>query len=795
MKNLFIFILIVCSNALYAQGPVNCAEKFNMPVIPHVNECEAAAAGDSGILQGYLECVCEQQKKSAAGNTLQAQLARKVKAFTDRRADAYNETIFQRGDDDDLTYYTNYLNAFKKAEYKLTSFGLDIDCSEIRSLKKRLITEYGLVKIGPDAECEALQRDIDLYRKKQQFAQEQLDRLNKKKNVAQIGYSNSDDTGAATIASLKKSKGELEEIAAQMRRDGRTNTQAYRDIQKSIQQSNEALIYDKQMSQTTYSRSSQLNQIRERDRQGQERLRAANAAIDDLASLFMPKQRDRSGEAIIKDHSRRSKAIVADWKREFNAKKEELAELKKQRMTSFEEIISDTANALVLEEAFKHYRYGDCPNPNCKNGKIHEHRVELCSSCEGATFYRVGVFIAQGQTKHPNDGKKLCTVCDASGVVEKHVNTGESCDRCHGYHKRAFIYTGGPSISQGLADDLARYLPKEIHFYMQMKEFFKNNPEAPYYYKLYDDGEQYTGIRFWNKELEEFRPENVDEEIKKIFDHMEKRRIEQEKFRSFQVVLPVRSALSDSLQIATKSGKQNYIINTAEEQIAYTQHVIDSAVSYSDINRLITYHTWPDSYNSNNGLSKGDLYSITHRLDKKLTTIEQKKIKGYVNYEFDQDRSVALRYLSDGVYIRNDSLNAFKTLLNQNDEPLYYVPGSRQKDKDKIVEWRPITGSKVAVFKTQEGLYGIINVLYNVVVPAKFDAFGSITRSDLVNNLIPAKRRGKWGFIDAAGDTVIKFKFDLPEGQETLKGFHEGSTTVIYKGDLVQIDVHGDVIP
>jgi len=88
----------------------------------------------------------------------------------------------------------------------------------------------------------------------------------------------------------------------------------------------------------------------------------------------------------------------------------------------------------------------------------------------------------------------------------------------------------------------------------------------------------------------------------------------------------------------------------------------------------------------------------------------------------------------------------------------------------------------------------MINTLYYKKIPPKFDDFGEIKAIDFDNNLIPAKSKGKWGFINKYGKTVIRFKYDVPNNQKKMKGFKDGKIRVMYKGELVTIDTKGKII-
>jgi hypothetical protein len=85
MKKLILFTLLLIANYSFSQELVNCLEKFNMKVIPEVNECTTTEA-TSGISQGYLDCMCENRKiakkKAAAKENKQEESSKAMETKT-----------------------------------------------------------------------------------------------------------------------------------------------------------------------------------------------------------------------------------------------------------------------------------------------------------------------------------------------------------------------------------------------------------------------------------------------------------------------------------------------------------------------------------------------------------------------------------------------------------------------------------------------------------------------------------------------------------------------------------------
>ncbi|MCR4615097.1 MAG: helix-hairpin-helix domain-containing protein [Clostridiales bacterium] len=99
--------------------------------------------------------------------------------------------------------------------------------------------------------------------------------------------------------------------------------------------------------------------------------------------------------------------------------------------------------------------------------------------------------------------------------------------------------------------------------------------------------------------------------------------------------------------------------------------------------------------------------------------------------------------------------------------------------------------------KDKNGLYGMVNGKYNLIIPTKYQSLGEYNEG-----LVAAKLNGKWGYIDLNAEVVIPFVYDAPviwedassaKHEKTLK-FKKGMTAVRKDGKVGIIDSGNNVI-
>jgi hypothetical protein len=487
---------------------------------------------------------------------------------------------------------------------------------------------------------------------------------------------------------------------------------------------------------------------------------------------------DRTGEAIIPDNSARAKRVIADWEVFHQQEQENRKAWEEQRLENFKEFFKSDVNQEIIGNAAKEYVYGNCPNERCIDGYIHERRITAChEACGGKGYVRYGTYVPIGATRqpHPNDGKKICGQCEGVGFLDEVGNTREKCDRCHGLSDKAFIYTG-TDIPETLANDIATFLPNDIARMITLKEYFKANPDEKYYYKLYDDGEKYTGILFWDRNLNIVEPEDMKERIDEIFARLEER----SKMRKSDYVKG-----SDSLFLGLQYGMKTSIINQNEKEIIDFGQIIDSARVNLPVNKLMVYYTYKNMRDKSE-----ELWTQVYDLN---TNEKQFKGEGYYDFVMEGTNTYGWSYKRS---LEKQKLGeyGYKTLLDKSGQTLTW----HETDRGKSIycdSWKMTDGLPYIIITLNDDNGKVIyDQNLQPVFKKPYEDYGDLTIIDFQNGFIPAMRKGKWGFINLNGKKAIPFKYGPPTGQDKIVGFRNGLTKVSYKGEDMTINTAGKKI-